>query len=838
MFSGKYGSLKFLSSLKLNVPPFSAVTHQEIVDSGDPALYADLVSSLAGTNQDEVLKKARAFIQTVHLKRPLEQKPQTYYAIRSSALLEDSPEHSFAGIFESKLFSQTDMEEDIKEVWLSLFAPKALQYCRDREISWTHLKMDIVIQEMINGEKSGVLFQADPTGRMSEQIIVAGLGLGQGIVDEQTDTDRYVIENFEIKESIINEKKHFLVYEDKTIQRKIVPAHQQTISVLSQSEIEKLLTVSVILSTHTDHFLDVEYTFKGEELFILQARPITTLPSKKSILIFDNSNIAENYPGFSGPLTYSSLSRGYSTNFKNLLRFIGFHDKDWAHIQNQVDQLIGHWGGQIYYNLNHWYAIYTLLPFGAEKAVQSFNEMVGINTSSVIKIPERTFLQKIAILGRILPTFVSFYFKSSTHQRRYKREFSELYEKYLKASAEARSSFEIIKLIDQLDNDFLSIIKIPLFNDFFSSVLNKVCRSEALKIIPGNGEQLYNDLLSNREELESSKAIYSLIELAEIVQKNKDLESYLEESFQREPRFSEFFDKLQKHFDLYGDRSQWEMKMEVPTARENPTTTMKLILEYAKANISRDIQRTREKEKSETARREFRAEFIKKPIRYCLFTTLFKKTTQVLSFREDARFDRVRIKGLSRSLFLKLADILVNKKYIREQGDIFYFTFDEVRSLVYDTYGPSYWTELIELRKKHLSAFSGLKLPDRILINDLTNVNKLSLSSNLFNKNSLRGIPCSSGVVETEVEVVRDLNQAPSLANKILVAERTDPAWGYFFVGVKGIIIEKGSMLSHAAIISRELGIPCIINVKNATEILKSGMKIKMNGETGEIDIL
>lgn len=839
MFHGKYGSLQFLTSLNINVPAFTVITHQEFVSNGDDKLLDELLSTLESNDFEMILLKAKSFAQSVVIPEDkLVINPDTSYAVRSSALLEDSPEHSFAGIFETKLFVTNDMVDAIKEVWVSLFQPKALQYCLDRELSWFDLKMDIILQEMINGEKSGVLFQADPMGKITEQLIVAGFGLGQGIVDEETDTDRYVIENFEIKENAIQDKTFYLTYEDKKIVKKELPLLQRSISVLSQSEIEKLLTVSVIISTYTEHFMDIEFTFRGSELFILQARPITTLPSKKHIVIFDNSNIAENYPGFSTPLTYTGLARGYATNFKNLIRFVGMEDSDWAHLNNQLDQLVGYWGGQIYYNLNNWYSVYTLLPFGAEKAVQSFNEMVGINSESIIKVPERSLLKKLRILTRILPKFLSFYFKAGGHHRRYKKKFKELHTRYLNSANEAKRSFEIISLIDQLDNDYLAIIKIPLFNDFFSSILNRLCRQLAKAIIPDKGEQFYNDLLSNREELESSKAIYSLIELAEIVQNDPALENYLNQTYKSDPRFKNFFDKLQLHFDRFGDRSQWEMKIEVPTARENPETTMKLILEYAKAKLSRDIQRTREIEKSENARKEFRKHTFKKPLLSFLFWQLFGKCTEALSFREDSRFDRVRFKGLSRKLILKLGTQMVDKKWLKETEDIFYLTFEELRSLTYDSYGTGYWKELVALRKKHLEQFKHLRLPDRILTNDLTSVKNFSLSSETLSTGSIRGIPCSGGLVETECEVVLDLNHAPSLAGKILVAERTDPAWGYFFVGVKGIIIEKGSMLSHAAIISRELGIPCIINVKNATQLLKSGMKVRMNGDTGEIEIV
>lgn len=851
MFKGKAGSLKFLSSMGLNVPPFTVITHDEFISWGNKQLWGELHESLKLTNASKITLGAEAFLRTVKIpaNRLSSLGNHIHYAVRSSASLEDSPEHSFAGIFETKLFVSNNLETAIKEVWHSLFHTKALQYCLDRRLSWTLLKMDIVVQAMIDGEKSGVLFQADPLGKISEQTIVAGPGLGQGIVDEETDTDRFVIENYAVKERHIHMKRHYLAFDtgSNVLIKKELPIEMSELPTLSEHEIDKLLTASASLSTVSEYFLDIEFTFKSGELYILQARPITTVPSKRHIHIFDNSNIAENYPKQSTPLTYSALARGYTSNFKNLVRYLGYSEDEFRYLNHSLDNLVGYWGGQIYYNLNNWYSVYTLLPFGGEKAAASFEEMVGIGTSGIIQIPERSLFQKIKIIGKLLPRFGSYYWMAGRHHRHYKEDFKILYAKFSHEAIHAKDAFELIHLLAELDTRYLSIIKIPLLNDFFSSILNRSCRLLANRLAGTRGDQLYNDLLSHREDLESSKAIYSLIGLAEYVRSRSDLIQFLS-SNTKDPHillrlfehkeFQEFYFKFKDHLDRFGDRSQWEMKIEVPTARENPETTVKLILEYAKAGMTEKAQRSRELEKSDFAHKELKKFFWNKPLTSLLFWQLFSKCTVALCFREDARFDRVRFKGLSRKLILKLGTALVSKKWIEHTEDIFYLTYDEIISLVHDSYGPGYWRELIELRKTHLNKLKDLKLPDRILTNDLTAAEKFSEATSSSSSSVIKGVPCSGGMIETECEVVLDLNQAPSLAGKILIAERTDPAWGYFFVGVKGIIIEKGSMLSHAAIISRELGIPCIINVKGATERFKSGMKVKMNGDTGEIEII
>lgn len=844
-FTGKAGSLQYLKSLGLEVPDFLIITHEEFSSWGDQTLLQKLYQALHEKNRDLITTTAKSFLASVAIPEStlLWRKDANYYAVRSSANLEDSPDHSFAGIFESILFVSQNINEAIKDVWGSLFQAKALDYCEERDLSWQELTMNIIVQEMIDGEKSGVLFQADPTGFIHHQVIVAGPGLGQGIVDDITDTDRYIIESYKLLEQTIRHKSKAMFF-DFNQQQLITKEMSLDTSTLNEKEIAQLLAVSAKLDKANEYFLDIEFTFKDGNLYLLQARPITTIPAKKEIIVFDNSNIAENYPGQSTPLTYSGLARGYTKNFENLIRSLGYKEHEWTQITNDLEQLVGYWGGQIYYNLNHWYQVYALLPIGGQKAAASFNEMVGITTNAQLAAPHSSILKRLSLTFRVLPRVLYAFIRARHFHHGYKNRFKEIYQSSMTQFDDTKDLFTCIRLLKAIDDQYLALIKTPLINDFFSSVLNSLCRKLAKYLHP-DGERLYNDLLSNKENLESSKAIYSLIALAETVSNNSSLKTFLEDNYQSKSilndlteSFPGFSKDLKLHFDLYGDRAQWEMKIESPAAREIPQTTLKLILEYANSGLSREEQREREKSKFTEAQIQFAKCFWRKPLSYLTFKVLVRKCTEALCFREDSRFDRVRMKGLNRRIIMKLSSMLVERKWLSQIEDIYYLTYEEIISLTHDSYGGDYWKELAALRKKHLEQFKDTKLPDRIITNDLMNVNKFALNKAINSKSSLTGIPCSGGIVEAPCEVVTDLNQVQSLAGKILVAERTDPSWGYFFVGVKGIIIEKGSMLSHAAIISRELGIPCIINAQNATQHFKSGMSLKMNGDTGEIEVI
>jgi len=112
------------------------------------------------------------------------------YSVRSSAALEDSTSHSFAGMFETYLNVPNDeIITHIKMCWLSAFNPNALRYMKQNEMSAANLRMAIIVQEVVHAQKSGVLFQANPRGAINETVIVAGYGLGEGIVGGDVDCD-------------------------------------------------------------------------------------------------------------------------------------------------------------------------------------------------------------------------------------------------------------------------------------------------------------------------------------------------------------------------------------------------------------------------------------------------------------------------------------------------------------------------------------------------------------------------------------------------------------------------------------------------------------------------
>ena len=134
-----------------------------------------------------------------------------------------------------------------------------------------------------------------------------------------------------------------------------------------------------------------------------------------------------------------------------------------------------------------------------------------------------------------------------------------------------------------------------------------------------------------------------------------------------------------------------------------------------------------------------------------------------------------------------------------------------------------------------MPAYSRLVFAGESFDKNHVNINSVNVSENC---DTLKGTPCSCGCVEGEVVVIDNVSETKDVKDKILVTKMTDPGWVFLLVEAKGIITEKGSLLSHTAIISRELNIPSVVGVHNVCNILKTGDRVRLNGNTGEIEII
>jgi phosphohistidine swiveling domain-containing protein len=209
---------------------------------------------------------------------------------------------------------------------------------------------------------------------------------------------------------------------------------------------------------------------------------------------------------------------------------------------------------------------------------------------------------------------------------------------------------------------------------------------------------------------------------------------------------------------------------------------------------------------------------------------------RAIANRENMRFERSRLYGIVRRMFQHLGQLFAQKGLMAEASDIFYLTMDEVFGFVEGAATTLDLKSLIALRQAEYARLEQLHLKDRILTTGIPYLSPLEeLGTAAAEGNSLQGTGCSSGVAEGVARVVLSATEAPTGGEYIIVARATDPGWVFLMIGSKGIVVERGSLLSHTAIIGRELGIPTIVGVRDATRLIPDGALLTMDGKTGVI---
>ncbi len=281
---------------------------------------------------------------------------------------------------------------------------------------------------------------------------------------------------------------------------------------------------------------------------------------------------------------------------------------------------------------------------------------------------------------------------------------------------------------------------------------------------------------------------------------------------------------LNVYIEEYGDRNLEELKLESKTFRTHPILLVKKIVMYVEDENLEKYLKSNERYKDNVKLSDKVQKYL-------------RKAEIGIRNREKSRLHRSKLYGIMRNIVLDIAKNLVNTGRISKIEDIFYLYYEEILQAINDAQYDI--KSIVEERKAEYKMYDMLPSYSRLIF-DGKIVNKKHLNINNekldFLPDMMYGIPCSSGTVNGEVIVINDSNISDiNVKDKILVTKMTDPGWVYLITQAKAVISEKGSLLSHTAIIARELNKPAIVGVKNITSILKNGDVVEMDATIGMI---
>lgn len=782
-------------------------------------------------------------------------------AVRSSATDEDGAEHSFAGQLESYLAVRPqDVPARVLDVWRSAFTERILAYRRERALPAVSSLPAVLIQRMVQPRAAGVAFSADPvSGRRGVAVVSAVPGLGSAVVSGEADADTWLVaRDGSILERRIVAKRTMHVADgarDSGVRAADVPDDLATAPALSDEDVKAVAELARAAARHFGRPQDIEWAV-ADRLYLLQSRPITSLRATPDpdgrLAIWDNSNIVESYSGVTTPLTFSFAREIYGHVYEQFCRMMGVPARIITAHDETFRNMLGLIRGRLYYNLLNWYRMLALLP-GYRVNARLMEQMMGVKEP----LPDEAAREvaRDARRGRALDglylarTVAGLLVNHFTVTRRVDAFYRRLEEALRPPDPplEDRRADELVAHYRTLRGQLLLRWDAPLVNDFFAMIFYGVLRKLVVKWCDADGT-LQNDLISGEGGIVSAEPAVRMQRMARIASTSSAVvdrltSGALEEACAQVEALPALLAEYEAYLERFGDRTVNELKLESATLVDDPLPLLRAVGALA-GHMSGALPGSQvaassgDRLRAEAARR-VSAAFRRRPVRRVLFEWVLRHARRRVRDRENLRLERTRLFGRVRRIFLELGRRFHAADLLDSPRDVFYLEVDEVLAFVDGRGTTTNLRGLAALRQAEFRGYDQGPAPDerfetRGVVHhghDYRRARPLEGQTG----EERRGLGCCPGIVCGPVRIVTDPRTADLRERAILVAEHTDPGWIMIFPSARALLVERGSLLSHAAIVARELGIPAVVSVPGLTQWLKDGDRVEMNGSTGVV---
>lgn len=749
-------------------------------------------------------------------------------AVRSSSTLEDLPGMSFAGQYSSYLnVKAQDLIEKVILCWQSLWNERAIEYRAKHNvnIAFSH---SVVVQEMINSKLSGVIFTANPiNGRRDEIIINSSYGLGEAIVSGRVNPDQYTIDKKSgktIKEEIAL-KEVLCQYSADGIEYVAVAEPNKSISSLKENHLEAIVAETARIEKYYDRPQDIEFAFdENDELFIVQTRDITTLfpienleqdgklraylsagtvllgmrepltplgfemlsqmfPTIINVMTMQKKAIDNSFVRYAGcrlyvDMTYMLANKFVSKQFSNAFSGNDLPLKDVMH--GVIDKHGKEFRSQ---------GIKFRIPWGA------FKYGLGMirKMKKVSKIPNEQRYDAMIQVGE------------------------EVYQEWLKKS---KKLLTLEDMMDFIHNCLVEAFILSQKQALYCTEINDIAKIK--KIV----KKMYG------ERFDMEHLIHSL---PRCITQELTIKMNLAAKYFAENKLEPTADhpRIKDILERFGHRGNTELDFGTPRWAEDPGFIINQVKTYMADNMY-------DRNLLDIADKANRAEELIEEIYQTVKSDKGERNASKLKrrminyriaagMREYPKSDIVRMMGIARNVMLEVGEDFKTEELICHKEDVF-FLFKE------DILSKENLQEKIEVNKAYYQQEMARTRIPRIVLN----TGETHYSAQRIDPRSkvIQGMPLSPGVYEGEIRVVFNPLHSNLQEGEILVTESTNPAWTPLFATAKGLIMEYGGPVSHGGIVAREYGIPAVVGITSASNLLKDGQRVRINGETGTVEIL
>lgn len=731
--------------------------------------------------------------------------------VRSSAVSEDGEHASFAGQYESflGLNTQDEIMDAIKKCIKSAGSQRVSEYSKNRSDSMIAegFLTSVIIQNMIEASISGVLFTANPVnGRRDKILINAVRGLGETLMAGHEDATQYEV--FKSGKNIAD-----------LVRKK---------PLLNEQQIHVLLETALAAEDSLGYPLDMEWTIDQEgTIFWLQARPVTALPAihfnqldtkpESRDQIWTLGNVGEMLPGAITPLTFSvsgyAIEEGMYLFAKAARAFRGqYHG--WRYLQLFYNRL--------FFNVTNLY---------------DFTRNVWQNEKSNVEL---------SIIGEILPgDKVAFESLLMVRVINFLRQMallsgsSKMEKKLLKMAASycIEHSDDAHKLYSSLCTARTDMTR-AFYMHYICSAQSGTVYSAIISILTGNKRKpeaedhsLATALVSDIQNVESADAVSSLDLLANLINKDSGIrKAIISESNEDALKIlnedqGEIGQCFLRFMDRHGHRCVKESELREKTWSDDPAKLMGILREKVRLNVSSKVKPQRAPDFSSNLQKLSLAKRV-------IIKSMAGSARKGVARRENTKSASIRILHRIRCEYRHLAGLLVRQELLDDEDQIFFLTHDEIGMMISDR--SQSWKSVCNARRQQQALLEELVFDD--VIYGIPEPRETQ-ENQFLDQDALHGIPVSRGSVTGPVRIVNSLEEANQLQKgEIMIASFTDVGWSPYFTLISGLVTEIGSPLSHGAVVAREYGIPAVVSVKGARQMLKTGDIITLNGDKGSIE--
>ena len=805
---GKAYSLAQMQRMQLNIPKWFAITADCFIDflyeSRDE--YFRLINNYNEENRQKIVK----IIEATHFSESTKQairkemaetfSPMDLVSVRSSAVDEDVTKHSFSGMLDTFLYQKQDDEifECIKKCYISCFSGRAMEYRAKHRMITPHIRMAVIIQEMINPDYAGVIHTSNTkTNDPDEMLISVVTGAGENLVSGKENSSDY----------IVNTK------------REIKHTNPQRKARLSDTDILKLYDTALqIENSYTPRTgRRIEFALKQGEVYILQTSPLAEyshIDKNKSRVVLDNSVLSEDYHGLITPLTFTFARDIYAKSYKKTLESFHVSEDNIKRVNVSLNNIIAHYENRLYFNENHFQKIQALFPAYAQ--------------AKSVKISPR-------ITNRLL--------KLSGLSRKFDTKTNRAIRPYRNSDFSGYSNEQLLELYKDLEADILDEYSTPIIHDIaVSAMYNTLLETAKMKMI-FNSEGTVNELLGKLGNNEIATRNNELLRLVKEIRHDSSLYHMFKDSSIAELHDQLLknkliiFSKINNFINKYPSMAVDEFKFESISIHNDPDLLLNIIkqyLEYPQA-INLDVHKNRSLEQKFLAHCKGNE---RARVNYFL-----RKTKLLISHRETLHYRRAQIFGVVRNIYLRIGQNLVDERIIRYPQDIFYLGKDEIASIIkrgnltiddirnrIETRQKDREKHALNINYRRLYFYGSVDAQHAIPILDPQEAQTKNPAR------LLKGVAHGNQIITGTVKYINSIYDA-DIDDEIIMTKHADAAWTAIFPMAKAVIAEEGDALAHFAVATRETNTTLITNVRGLTQKVHNGDIVKIDGKRGTIEV-